>query len=204
MKTPCSSCNRRLEIPEELAGQTIECPACNASLAVPAIAASKSVPAQVQQSAPQAASSKKSKSSAPKWTTFQYEAINPKNYKNEKGELPAASQADALARLHEMGVSPGLVEQAMATGRLADKAKREHYELLRREKERNRLKPKKFLIISVATIVGVEVIMAGKLAENPNIPPNYWPPFYNSYRYSHRTHGFFSERTFFAFLFDTL
>jgi hypothetical protein len=35
MKIPCSSCNQRLEIPEELAGQTIECPACNASLAVP-------------------------------------------------------------------------------------------------------------------------------------------------------------------------
>ena len=35
MKIPCSSCNQRLEIPEELAGQTIECPACNASLTVP-------------------------------------------------------------------------------------------------------------------------------------------------------------------------
>ena len=49
MKIPCSSCNQRLEIPEELAGQTIECPACNASLAVPAIAAPTSIPAQVQQ-----------------------------------------------------------------------------------------------------------------------------------------------------------
>jgi len=167
VKTPCSSCNQRLEIPEELAGQTIECPACNASLAVPAIAASKSVPAQVQQSAPQAASSKKSKSSAPKWTTFQYEAINPKNYKNEKGELPAASQADALARLHEMGVSPGLVEQAMATGRLADKAKREHYELLRREKKKWNwtTKPKKFLIGFVGTIVVAEVFMIGHQAD---------------------------------------
>jgi hypothetical protein len=68
MKIPCSNCNQRLEIPEELAGQTIECPACNASLAVPAIAAPTSIPAQVQESAPQAASSKKSKSSVPKWT----------------------------------------------------------------------------------------------------------------------------------------
>jgi len=69
-----------------------------------------------------------------------------------------------------MGLAPTKVEQAKAAGRLADKAKRGHYELLRREKERNRLKPKKFLIISVATIVGVEVIMAGKLADFPNIP----------------------------------
>ena len=35
MKIPCSSCKQRLEIPEELAGQTIECPACNTSLTVP-------------------------------------------------------------------------------------------------------------------------------------------------------------------------
>ncbi len=67
-------------------------------------------------------------------------------------------------------MAPTKVEQAKAAGRLADKAKRGHYELLRREKERNRLKPKKFLIISVATIFGVEVIMAGKLGDFPNIP----------------------------------
>jgi len=36
MKIPCSNCNQKLEIPEELAGQTIECPACNTSLLVPA------------------------------------------------------------------------------------------------------------------------------------------------------------------------
>ena len=35
MKIPCSNCNQRLEIPEELAAQTIECPACNTSLTVP-------------------------------------------------------------------------------------------------------------------------------------------------------------------------
>ena len=35
MKIPCSSCNQNLEIPEELAGQTIECPACSTSLVVP-------------------------------------------------------------------------------------------------------------------------------------------------------------------------
>ena len=61
MKIPCSSCNQRLEIPEELAGQTIECPACNASLAVPAIEAPSPVTRQVQATTPQAASSKKSK-----------------------------------------------------------------------------------------------------------------------------------------------
>ena len=103
--------------------------------------------------------------------TFQYEALNRKNWKNEKGELHAATADEALARLQEMGLATTKVEQAKAAGRLADKAKREHYELLRREKERNRLKPKKFLIISVATIVGVEVFMAGKLADFPNMPP---------------------------------
>ena len=35
MKIPCASCNQRLEIPEELAGQTIECPKCSTSLVVP-------------------------------------------------------------------------------------------------------------------------------------------------------------------------
>ncbi len=67
MKIPCSNCNQRLEIPEELAGQTIECPACNASLTVPTLAAPPSAPAQVQKPAPQAATSKKSKSPIAKW-----------------------------------------------------------------------------------------------------------------------------------------
>ncbi|MDB4794929.1 ankyrin repeat domain-containing protein [bacterium] len=65
MKIPCSNCNQRLEIPEELAGQAIECPACNASLAVPTMVAP--APAPVQESAPQAATSKKSILSIPKW-----------------------------------------------------------------------------------------------------------------------------------------
>ncbi|SVD83626.1 uncharacterized protein METZ01_LOCUS436480 [marine metagenome] len=51
-----------MDIPEELAGQTIECPACNASLAVPAIEAPPPATPQVQATTPQAASSKKSKS----------------------------------------------------------------------------------------------------------------------------------------------
>ena len=67
MKIPCSSCGQRLDIPEELAGQTIECPACNASLAVPAMAAPTPAPAQVHESAPEVASSKKSKSPIAKW-----------------------------------------------------------------------------------------------------------------------------------------
>jgi ankyrin repeat protein len=55
MKIPCSSCNQRLEIPEELAGQTIECPACNASLTVlTPEPASPPIP-QVQVTPPQAA-----------------------------------------------------------------------------------------------------------------------------------------------------
>ena len=85
MKIPCSNCNQRLEIPDELAGQTIECPACNASLAVPSLAPTPSATPQVKVTTPQAAtpqkptpqrktaappkaaSSKKSKSSIPKW-----------------------------------------------------------------------------------------------------------------------------------------
>jgi len=67
MKIQCSSCDQRLEIPEELAGQTIECPACNASLVVPALASAPSAPVQVQQSAPQVAASEKPKSSIVMW-----------------------------------------------------------------------------------------------------------------------------------------
>jgi len=85
MKIPCSNCNQRLEIPEELAGQTIECPACNASLAVPAIEALPPTPPRVEVATPQArapqkaapqrkttaqpeaASSQKSKPPIPKW-----------------------------------------------------------------------------------------------------------------------------------------
>ena len=53
MKIPCSSCNQRLEIPEELAGQTIDCPACNATLAVPALEAPPTATPQVQATIPQ-------------------------------------------------------------------------------------------------------------------------------------------------------
>jgi hypothetical protein len=85
MKIPCSNCNQRLEIPEELAGQTIECPSCKASLAVPAIEVPSPTTPQIRVTAPQAAkpqkpsprrqtsaapkaaSSKKSKSPIPKW-----------------------------------------------------------------------------------------------------------------------------------------
>ena len=63
MKTPCSSCNQRLEIPDELAGQTIECPACNSSLAVPSLGTHPSVASQVKEPASQIASNKKQKSS---------------------------------------------------------------------------------------------------------------------------------------------
>ena len=54
MKIPCSNCNQRLEIPEELAGQTIECPACNASLAVPSIEVPPPATPQIRVTAPQA------------------------------------------------------------------------------------------------------------------------------------------------------
>ena len=67
MKIPCSNCNQRLDIPEELTGQTIECPACNASLAVPSLAAPPSVTPQLEVATPQVASTKKSKLPIPKW-----------------------------------------------------------------------------------------------------------------------------------------
>ena len=54
MKIICTNCNQHLEIPEELAGQTIECPACKTSLAMPAIIAA---PDLVQEESPQVASS---------------------------------------------------------------------------------------------------------------------------------------------------
>ena len=44
MKIPCSSCNQRLEVPEELAGQTIECPACKVKLTVPSLATPTAAP----------------------------------------------------------------------------------------------------------------------------------------------------------------
>ena len=59
MKIPCSNCNQNLEIPEELAGQTIECPACNASLAVPAIAAPTPTTPRVEVATPQASAPQK-------------------------------------------------------------------------------------------------------------------------------------------------
>jgi len=43
--------------------------------------------------------------------TFQYEAVNTKNGKTESGEMPAASQAEALARLQEMGLAPTKVQK---------------------------------------------------------------------------------------------
>ncbi|MBV59301.1 MAG: pilus assembly protein PilC [Verrucomicrobiales bacterium] len=43
---------------------------------------------------------------------FQYEALDTKTGKTEKGELPANSQAEALARLQEMGLAPTKCEMA--------------------------------------------------------------------------------------------
>ena len=55
--------------------------------------------------------------------TFQYEAVNTKSGKTEKGELPAASQAEALARLQEMGLAPTKVEQAKAASKKTKRGK---------------------------------------------------------------------------------
>ena len=45
---------------------------------------------------------------------FQYEALDTKTGKTEKGELPANSQAEALARWQEMGLAPTKCEEAKA------------------------------------------------------------------------------------------
>ena len=45
---------------------------------------------------------------------FQYEALDTKTGKTEKGELPANSQAEALARLQELGLAPTKCEEAKA------------------------------------------------------------------------------------------
>lgn len=48
MKTLCTNCDQRLDIPEELAGRTVECPVCNTSLVVPEMPATQSLISQVQ------------------------------------------------------------------------------------------------------------------------------------------------------------
>ena len=55
--------------------------------------------------------------------TFQCGAVNTKSGKTEKGELPAASQAEALARLQEMGLAPTKVEQAKAASKKTKRRK---------------------------------------------------------------------------------
>ena len=46
--------------------------------------------------------------------TFQYEALNAQSGKTEKGELNVATQAEALARLQEMGLAPVKVDAVKA------------------------------------------------------------------------------------------
>ena len=72
MKIPCSSCDQRLEIPDELAGQNNECPDCNASLAVPSIEAIPSTTPRVEVVRPQARATQKS---VPKEKHQQYQKM---------------------------------------------------------------------------------------------------------------------------------
>jgi len=71
MKIPCSNCGQRLDIPEELAGQTIDCPACGTALAVPALAPQPppaAPPKAARKTSPQRrAASKGAKRPMPKW-----------------------------------------------------------------------------------------------------------------------------------------
>ena len=56
--------------------------------------------------------------------TFQYEALNAQSGKTEKGELNVGSQAEALARLQEMGLAPIKVDPVKKEGPKKAKAKR--------------------------------------------------------------------------------
>ena len=56
--------------------------------------------------------------------TFQYEALNAESGKTEKGELKVADQAEALARLQEMGLAPIKVDPVKKEGPKKAKAKR--------------------------------------------------------------------------------
>ncbi len=44
----CSACSQELEAPRSMAGQTVECPACGAKLAVAAEAPAQQQPTQAQ------------------------------------------------------------------------------------------------------------------------------------------------------------
>jgi len=59
MKIPCSNCNQNLDIPEELAGQTIDCPVCNESLIAPEAAAPTQTKLKISQTPKPADLSKK-------------------------------------------------------------------------------------------------------------------------------------------------
>ena len=95
MKIPCSSCNQRLEIPEELAGQTIECPACNASLAIP-LAAPPPPTSRVEVTTPQAAKPQKP---SPRRQT----SASPKAASSKKSLIPKLAIA-AIVGLMVVGV----------------------------------------------------------------------------------------------------
>ena len=56
--------------------------------------------------------------------TFQYEALNAQSGKTEKGELKVADQAEALARLQEMGLAPIKVDPVKKGDPKKAKAKR--------------------------------------------------------------------------------
>ena len=95
MKIPCSNCNQRLEIPEELAGQTIECPACNASLAIP-LAAPPPPTSRVEVTTPQAAKPQKP---SPRRQT----SASPKAASSKKSLIPKLAIA-AIVGLMVVGV----------------------------------------------------------------------------------------------------
>jgi len=90
MKIPCSNCNQRLEIPEELAGQTIECPACNASLAVPALLAPPPTAPRVEVATPQVSAQLKP---VPQRKT----AAQPKTASSQNSKSPIPMEAIASA-----------------------------------------------------------------------------------------------------------
>jgi hypothetical protein len=103
MKILCSNCNQRLEIPEELAGQTIECPACNASLSVSAPEAPPPVsPSKIQLATPKA--SPPSSRSKPSLTEGDKSVL--KNYAGEIARHESGSEQQ-MAAIHTVGLLAG-------------------------------------------------------------------------------------------------
>ena len=103
MKIPCSNCNQNLEIPEELAGQTIECPSCNSNLTVPATKPpSTKSPSKIQLTAPKAST----RAPQPKSSLTDDDKNVLKNYAGNIAKYESGSEQQ-MAAIHTAGLLAG-------------------------------------------------------------------------------------------------